>query len=92
MNKQTLVKEITSKIDGATQKDVGIVVNTAIDILKDTIISGEVVKLVGFGTFELAEHPARKGHNPKTGEEIEITASKTPKFKASKTFKDQVNA
>ena len=52
----------------------------------------EKVQLVGFGTFEVKDRAARKGRNPKTGEEITIPASKNPSFKAGKALKDAVNA
>jgi nucleoid DNA-binding protein len=52
---------------------------------------GEKVQLVGFGTFDIGERSAREGRNPQTGESIQISASKTPKFKAGKAFKDAVN-
>ena len=53
---------------------------------------GEKVQLVGFGTFEVSERAAREGRNPKTGETMTISASKSPKFKAGKALKDLVNA
>ena len=49
---------------------------------------GDKITLVGFGTFSVSKRAARKGRNPQTGETIKIKASKTPKFKAGKTFKD----
>ena len=52
---------------------------------------GRKVQLVGFGTFELSKRAARKGRNPQTGEAMKIKASKTPKFKPGKAFKDAVN-
>jgi DNA-binding protein HU-beta len=52
---------------------------------------GEKIQLVGFGTFEVAERPAREGRNPRTGETMKIAASKAPKFKAGKALKDVVN-
>ena len=51
----------------------------------------EVVQLVGFGTFEVAQRAAREGRNPLTGEKMQIKASKAPKFKAGKALKDAVN-
>ena len=53
--------------------------------------NGGSVQLIGFGTFDVQERAARKGRNPLTGEEIEIKASKTPRFKAGKALKDKVN-
>ena len=60
------------------------------DVVKDALVNGDKVALTGFGTFEVAERAARKGRNPKTGEEILIPASKAPKFKAGKALKDAV--
>ncbi len=59
--------------------------------MKDALIEGEKIQLVGFGTYEVVERPARTGVNPRTGESIEIAASKSPRFKAGKAFKDAVN-
>ena len=55
-----------------------------------TLKKGNKVTLVGFGTFSVGKRAARKGRNPRTGETIKIKASKSPKFKAGKTFKDAV--
>ena len=52
---------------------------------------GDSVQLIGFGTFEVGERAARTGRNPATGAEIQIPASKSPKFKAGKALKDRVN-
>lgn len=61
-----------------------------IDSIKKTLKKGNKVTLVGFGTFSVAKRAARKGRNPRTGETIKIKASKTPKFKAGKAFKDAI--
>ena len=90
MNKTELVKTISNNIEGATQKDVCVVLDTFMDVVKDTLVNGDKVALTGFGTFEVAERAARKGRNPKTGEEILIPASKAPKFKAGKALKNAV--
>lgn len=90
MNKTELVKTISNNIEGATQKDVCVVLDTFMDVVKDALVNGDKVALTGFGTFEVAERAARKGRNPKTGEEILIPASKAPKFKAGKALKDAV--
>ena len=55
------------------------------------VAAGDKVQLVGFGTFEPRERSAKTGKNPRTGESIEIPASKIPAFKAGKAFKDIVN-
>lgn len=68
--------------------------NKALDSLVDgitkTLKKGSKVTLVGFGTFSVAKRAARKGRNPQTGEVIKIKASKSPKFKAGKAFKDGI--
>lgn len=57
----------------------------------EALKEGEKIQLVGFGTFDVGERAAREGRNPQTGESIQIAASKSPRFKAGKAFKDAVN-
>ena len=59
-----------------------------VDSIKKTLKKGNKVTLVGFGTFSVGKRAARKGRNPQTGATIRIKASKSPKFKAGKAFKD----
>ena len=59
--------------------------------MTDALAADDKVQLVGFGTFEVKERGARKGHNPLTGAEIDIPASKAPSFKAGKALKDALN-
>ena len=61
------------------------------DVVTEELKKGGKIQLVGFGTFEVAERAARVGRNPQTGEDMEIAASKAPKFKAGKALKDAVN-
>jgi DNA-binding protein HU-beta len=61
-----------------------------IDSIKKTLKKGNKVTLVGFGTFSVGKRAARKGRNPQTGATIKIKASKTPKFKAGKAFKNAI--
>lgn len=92
MNKVELVKSATTKIEGATQKDMAIALDAILESIKEELSKGGKVTLVGFGNFEVAERAERQGRNPKTGEAMTIAASKAPKFKAGKAFKDAVNA
>ncbi len=62
------------------------------DTITSTLKAGKEVRLIGFGTFAAQEAKAREGRNPRTGETIQIKASKRPVFKAGKTLKDSVNA
>ena len=91
MNKTDLIKNVSAQIEGATQKDVAIIVDTVLETIVNTVASGEKVSLAGFGNFEVAERAARTGRNPQTGAEMTIAASKAPKFKAGKALKDALN-
>jgi DNA-binding protein HU-beta len=62
-----------------------------IDAVTKALKDGEPVSVVGFGTFSVRDRAARTGRNPKTGDTIEIAASRTPAFKAGKALKDAVN-
>lgn len=90
MNKQELIKEISTKIE-LTQIDTEKVLKAFTEVVTDALISGEKVQLVGFGTFEVVDRAAREGRNPQSGESMHIPASKSPKFKAGKSLKDSVN-
>lgn len=89
MNKKDIIKKVAENTD-MTQKDVTVIVDTFVDTVMESIKDGKV-SISGFGTFEVVERAARMGRNPKTGMEIEIPASKSPKFKPAKAFKDFVN-
>lgn len=92
MNKENLVKTVAECIDGATKKDIAVVVDEVFNTIKNTLVSGEKISIAGFGSFEVTERAARECKNPRTGEPVHVDASKAPKFKASKTLKDAVNA
>ena len=64
--------------------------NAIIDILKEGLSNEGSVQIIGFGSFSIKERAARKGRNPKTGEEIDIKASKTIKFRPGKKLKEFV--
>lgn len=92
MNKAELVASMAEK-SGLTKKDAEAALNAFMSSVQDSVISGEKVQLVGFGTFESRDRKARKGRNPRNPEQvIDIPASKTPVFKAGKVFKEAVNA
>lgn len=87
MNKIELVAKVAEDL-GYTKKDVTAVVDALVDTVLGTVASGEDVRISGFGAFSVAERAERVGRNPQTGETIQIPASKSPKFKAAKAFKD----
>ena len=91
MNKTELVAAVAEQAD-ISKKDAEKVLKAFVDVVTEEMKKGEKVQLVGFGTFEVSERAAREGRNPRTGETMEIAASKAPKFKAGKALKDAVNA
>lgn len=91
MNKTELSAAVAAKA-GMTRKDAEAAVAAVLDVVGETLKTGEKIALVGFGTFEVKDRPARKARNPRTGEEIEIEACRVPGFKAGKALKDMVNA
>lgn len=90
MNKSELVNAMAEKT-GATKKATEEALNAVLDSIKDALVKGEKVQLVGFGSFETKLRAARKGKNPQTGAEMKIPACKAPSFKAGKALKDIVN-
>ena len=89
MNKAELIAAVAAAAE-ISKKDAEIAVSATLDTITNALKEGDKVTLVGFGTFEVRERPARKGRNPQTGEEITIEASKLPAFKAGKALKDSV--
>ncbi len=90
MTKAELIESVASKVDlpRATAERA---VNALFDDIVGALKQGEKVNISGFGTFSLSTRKARTGRNPKTGETIEISASRAAKFKAGKTLKDSLN-
>ncbi|MBA2173869.1 MULTISPECIES: HU family DNA-binding protein [Halobacillus] len=89
MNKTDLINAVSEKAD-LSKKDATTAVDSVFESIMDSLKDGEKVQLIGFGNFEVRERAARKGRNPQTGEEIEISASKVPAFKPGKALKDAV--
>ena len=91
MNKADLIKEISNRT-GESAANVGIIVNSFIEVVGDRLKENEKVSLVGFGTFEAKESAERIGKNPRNpSEQIVIPAKMRPSFKASKKLKDKLN-
>ena len=90
MNKTELVAGVAEKA-GLTKKDAEKAVNALLESVQQELNAGGKVQMIGFGTFEVKERAARKGRNPRTGQDIEIPATKNPVFKAGKALKDAVN-
>lgn len=90
MNKGELIEVIAEKTD-LSKADAGRAIDETIKAITKALKKGDQVSLVGFGTFSVKKRAARMGRNPRTGETIQIKASKVPGFKAGKGLKDAVN-
>ncbi|MCX7714969.1 MAG: HU family DNA-binding protein [Clostridia bacterium] len=90
MNKTELIAALAENAE-MSKKDAEKALNAVVSTITTALSEGEKVQLVGFGTFEVRERGARKGKNPRSGEEIDIPASKVPAFKVGKALKDAVN-
>ncbi|WP_391484032.1 HU family DNA-binding protein [Allofranklinella schreckenbergeri] len=89
VNKTELIEHIASTAD-ISKAAASRALEATIGAIQTTLKKGGTVSIVGFGTFEVSLRAARKGRNPKTGEEIKIKKSRVPKFRAGKALKDAV--
>ena len=88
MNKGDLINEVAKVV--RTKKEAQEAVDCVFSSITKALKKGDAVTLVGFGTFKVTQRKARKGRNPQTGEEIDIKASKAPKFTPGKALKEAV--
>lgn len=89
MQKTDFVKSVADRAN-VSQKEAKQVIDSALDIITESLKSGEKVTLTGFGTFEVRQRQEREGVNPQTRQKIKIAATKTPGFSASSTLKEAV--
>jgi DNA-binding protein HU-beta len=89
MNKMELIASIAEKT-GMKKRDIEIVLNGFVEVVKETLKKGDKVSLIGFGTLGIREKKARTGVNPRTKEKIAIPAKKAPYFKPGKELKEEV--
>jgi DNA-binding protein HU-beta len=90
VNKNDLVAHVVDQA-GLSKSDATKAVDAIFDGVVGSLKKGDEVRLVGFGTFAIAERAASEGRNPRTGEKINIPASRQPKFKPGKLLKDALN-
>jgi DNA-binding protein HU-beta len=90
MNKAEFIEAVAGASD-MSRADAGRAVDAMIATITGALKKGDTVTLVGFGTFDVRKRAARTGRNPRTGEEISISASMNPGFKPGKALKDAVN-
>ena len=90
MTKVDLIAKVAAEAE-LTKKDAEKVLAAFTETVTESLTAGEKVQIVGFGSFEVVNRAARTARNPRTGEAVEIAASKAPAFKAGKALKDSVN-
>ncbi|ARU31648.1 DNA-binding protein HU [Sulfuriferula sp. AH1] len=90
MNKSELIDAIAESAD-ISKAAAGRALDATVAAVTASLKNGEMVTLVGFGSFYVGDRAARDGRNPQTGKAIKIKAAKVPKFRAGKTLKDAVN-
>ena len=90
MTKADLVETIYEKI-GFSRKESAEIVDLVFDLMKETLESGEKIKISGFGNFVVRQKRSRKGRNPQTGKEIQITARRVLTFKPSQVLRKSLN-
>ena len=90
MNKTELINAVAERAD-LSKKDSEAAVTAVFEAIKDALVEGEKVQMVGFGSFEVKRRAERLGRNPQTKEAIKIPASKAPVFKPGKALKDAID-
>jgi nucleoid DNA-binding protein len=95
MTKAEMIQAVQTQImqtkDTCTKKDAECAVNSVFAVITEALASGDKVTVSGFGSFEVRDRNAKECKNPRTGETIQVPASKAPVFKASKNLKEAVN-
>ena len=91
MNKGELVQAVAAR-SGFTQKNAAIALDAVLEVIVNSVTSGDKVTLVGFGTFEQRDRKGRAGRNPATGEAINIPASRSVAFKPGQALKEALRA
>ena len=90
MNKTEFIDKIAAGA-GISKADAKKALDATTNALKEALVAGDKIQLVGFGTFSVSERPAREGINPATKEKIQIAAKKVAKFKAGAELADAIN-
>ena len=90
MNKTELIDKIAAGA-GLSKADAKKALDATVVAIKDALVAGDKVALIGFGTFSVNERPAREGINPATKQKIQIAAKKVAKFKAGADVEDAIN-
>ena len=91
MTKIDIIQDVYEKL-GFSKKDAAKIVESVFEIMKDSLARGEKIKISGFGNFSVTNKKSRRGRNPQTGSEIEISARKVLTFKSSQVLRKALNS
>lgn len=91
MTKSDLIEVMSSRIQDVKKKDLEIIINNIFENMKDALAKDDKVEIRGFGSFKVKKRQARSGRNPKTGKKINISAKRSPFFKAGKELRERIN-
>nr|WP_308477876.1 integration host factor subunit alpha [Nannocystis poenicansa] len=92
MTKADIIERVSDELGGLSKKEAVDMVEIVLELIKETLASGESVKLPGFGNFVVRYKTTRRGRNPKTGEEMMLEARRVLTFKPSNRLKATINA
>lgn len=90
LTRRELAESLSNRL-GYSQSNCALIVDSFLDKMKQTLLAGETIKLVHFGTFTVRDKAPRKGRNPRTGETITIKKRQTVSFRPSKKLRELVN-
>lgn len=90
MNKDEVIRNVASKT-GTTQSVAGRVITTFLDVITDSMVSGDCVRIAGFGTFETKHRKERVARNPYKNEELRIPAKRVPVFSPAPALKSKIS-
>ena len=91
MTKSELINEVAEQMPELARKQVELLVNTIFDSMRDALAGGDRIEIRGFGSFHVRERAARRGRNPRTGEEVQVAATRVPFFRVGKELRERVN-
>lgn len=91
VNKSDLILRIAEKYPHLTEQLVEDIVRTMLEQMIETLAAGQRIEIRGFGSFTLHHRQPRLGRNPKTGDEVNVSAKAVPHFKPGKALRDMVN-
>ncbi len=91
MTKSELISEVAGQMRDLSHKQVELLVNTVFCSMRDALADGDRIEIRGFGSFQVRERAARRGRNPRTGEEVLVQATRIPFFRVGKELRERVN-